>query len=283
MRQKLVASHAALETALVGLGEDESRRREAGWSIREIIDHLAQTNIRAAEELRHLLTGRRPPLPPVYEGLLSGGAVWAPVDELVVGLQASNVELQAVLAKGGDTGDHPVTARTIVVVNERRPDGTVEAATFPIELEWRAYAMVQRLHAIDRSRYSPPAVRSSLTTAEVRSLQAADLGHRLGRRDECQHHPRPHLLNDVASTPCPGNPTAPSASPSPTLQILAAFMADLSRDDWYGRAVSVHTGLGSGTVLQCLYRLENWGWLESRREDREVATRDGRRRGGSTP
>jgi DNA-binding PadR family transcriptional regulator len=29
-------------------------------------------------------------------------------------------------------------------------------------------------------------------------------------------------------------------------------------------------------VLQCLYRLENWGWLESRWEDRDVATRDGR-------
>ena len=62
----------------------------------------------------------------------------------------------------------------------------------------------------------------------------------------------------------------------PTLQILAAFMSDLSRDDWYGRALSVHTGLGSGTVLQCLYRLESWGWLESRREDRDAATADGR-------
>ena len=50
----------------------------------------------------------------------------------------------------------------------------------------------------------------------------------------------------------------------PTLQILAAFMADLSRDDWYGRALSVHTGLGSGTVLQCLYRLENWGGRDAR-------------------
>ena len=62
----------------------------------------------------------------------------------------------------------------------------------------------------------------------------------------------------------------------PTLQILAAFMSDLRRDDWYGRALSVHTGLGSGTVLQCLYRLESWGWLESPWEDREVATADGR-------
>jgi hypothetical protein len=45
--------------------------------------------------------------------------------------------------------------------------------------------------------------------------------------------------------------------------------SDLKRDDWYGRALSVRTGLGSGTVLQALYRLENWGWLESRWEDRD--------------
>src|SRR5215470_20041924 len=72
----------------------------------------------------------------------------------------------------------------------------------------------------------------------------------------------------------PRDPDCPQRVTLPTLQILAAFMADLSRDDWYGRALSVHTGLGSGTVLQCLYRLENWGWLESRWEDRDLATRD---------
>ena len=63
-------------------------------------------------------------------------------------------------------------------------------------------------------------------------------------------------------------PDRPQRVTLPTLQILAAFMSDLSRDDWYGRALSVHTGLGSGTVLQCLYRLENWGWLESRYDSR---------------
>src|SRR5258707_14403769 len=71
-------------------------------------------------------------------------------------------------------------------------------------------------------------------------------------------------------------PDRPQRVTLPTLQILAAFMSDISRDEWYGRALSVHTGLGSGTVLQCLYRLENWGWLESRGEDRDLATRDGR-------
>ena len=152
VRHKVAQSHAALESELAGLGEDESRRNEGGWSIRDIVDHLAQTNIRAAEELRHLLAGRRPPAPPVYEGLLSGGARWAPLQDLVAGLLASNVELQKVIGASEQSGDRLVTANTIVVVNVQKQDGTMEHETFPLELEWRAYAMVQRLHAIDHGR-----------------------------------------------------------------------------------------------------------------------------------
>jgi PadR family transcriptional regulator, regulatory protein PadR len=69
----------------------------------------------------------------------------------------------------------------------------------------------------------------------------------------------------------------PQRVTAPTLQVLAAFLSDLRRDDWYGRALSQHTGLGSGTVLQCLYRLEReYSWLESRWEDQETAAREGR-------
>lgn len=151
VREKMASSHAGLEAELDGLTGEESRRSDGQWSIREIVDHLAQTNIRAAEELRHLLAGRRPPDPPVYEGLLSGGAAWAPLDELVAGLRASNAELRAILATATDTvsSSGRVTAKTIVVVNSRLPDGTLEPETFPLELEWHAYAMVQRLHAVD--------------------------------------------------------------------------------------------------------------------------------------
>jgi DNA-binding PadR family transcriptional regulator len=46
--------------------------------------------------------------------------------------------------------------------------------------------------------------------------------------------------------------------------------------EWYGRALSVKTGLGSGTVLGCLYRLEGWSWLESRWEETAIAIRDRR-------
>jgi PadR family transcriptional regulator, regulatory protein PadR len=70
--------------------------------------------------------------------------------------------------------------------------------------------------------------------------------------------------------------TGPLRVTLPTLQILAAFMSDVQRDDWYGSALSVHTGLGTGTVFQCLYRMEGWGWLESWWEERDHATREGR-------
>ncbi len=64
----------------------------------------------------------------------------------------------------------------------------------------------------------------------------------------------------------------------PTLQVLATLLADPRKTDWFGLEVSRQTRLGSGTVTQVLYRLEAWGWVESRWEDREEATRQGRPR-----
>ena len=69
---------------------------------------------------------------------------------------------------------------------------------------------------------------------------------------------------------------APGITHSEESAAAAGGELSCSRDDWYGRALSVHTGLGSGTVLQRLYRLENSGWLESRWEDKDAANRDGR-------
>ncbi|HEY7199747.1 MAG TPA: helix-turn-helix transcriptional regulator [Candidatus Dormibacteraeota bacterium] len=64
----------------------------------------------------------------------------------------------------------------------------------------------------------------------------------------------------------------------PTLQILALLLADPGKSDWFGLEVSRQTGLGSGTVTQVLYRLEDWRWVTSRWEDRAEATRQGRPR-----
>jgi hypothetical protein len=120
------------------------------WTIAHVVDHVAQTQIRAAEELRHLLQGRRPPGPPVYDGLSSGAAHWAAWADLTEGLRAANAELDALLARAAEAEPTTaVSARTILVFNRARPQGGVEPETFEAELRWKGYAMVQRLHLLD--------------------------------------------------------------------------------------------------------------------------------------
>ena len=153
IRARVRAAAGELDAQLAAVDESAARTRPrpGDWSVAEVVDHLAQTQIRAVDELRHLLAGRRPPPPPVYEGLTSGAATWAPWEELVDGLRSANAELDAVLAQAGaaSTSTGAVRARTILVANRQEPDGAVRPDTFVAELDWKEYALVQRLHLLD--------------------------------------------------------------------------------------------------------------------------------------
>jgi len=69
IRSRIHSAAGELEDAIAAVTASEARLRPfAGkWTIAEVVDHISQTQVRGAEELRHLLAGRRPPLPPVYE------------------------------------------------------------------------------------------------------------------------------------------------------------------------------------------------------------------------
>ncbi len=62
----------------------------------------------------------------------------------------------------------------------------------------------------------------------------------------------------------------------PMLRILDLLLSQPSRDDWFALQIVRDTELGSGTVVQILFRLEHWGWVVSRWEDTGDA-RDHRR------
>jgi DinB superfamily len=145
------AAAAELEAALAGLEEPDARRpvRPEEWTIAQAVDHIAQSTVRAAEELRHLLAGHRPPGPPIYEGLLSGAAHRVPWPELVAGLREANAALDAVLAEAArrPPGDGTATAPTILTTGAPNPGSEVEL--FAAELTWKEYALVQRLHFLD--------------------------------------------------------------------------------------------------------------------------------------
>jgi len=162
------AAMGELDQALRGadLAQVRAHPLEGEWSLAQIVDHVAQTQIRAADELRHLLAGRRPPAPPVYEALTSGAAVWAPWAELLEGLASANEEMSAHLSMasreaGARAVRSPATARTILLANRRAADGSTVPEMFVVELDWREYALVQRLHLLDH-RTQVKKVRAAL-------------------------------------------------------------------------------------------------------------------------
>jgi len=151
IRERVRAAAQELENAVAAAPEAAVRQRPFAdkWNIAEVVDHIAQTQIRAAEELRHLMAGRRPPGPPVYEGLRSAASAWVPWAELVEGLRAANRELVALLESPPADGADGPTAGTILVVNRTLPDGRVTPQIFVVELGWKEYALVQRVHLLE--------------------------------------------------------------------------------------------------------------------------------------
>ena len=152
IRERVRAALVELDKAVETVPESDIRRRpsEGKWNIAEVVDHIAQTQIRSAEELRHLFHGRRPPGPPVYEALRSAAAQWASWNELVEGLRSSSHELNEVLGLApGAAEEREARVRTILVVNRELPQGGTGAQIFPADLDWREYALAQRLHALD--------------------------------------------------------------------------------------------------------------------------------------
>jgi hypothetical protein len=151
IRARVRAAGAELDGALAGLGEADARRAvgPGEWTVAQVVDHVAQSTIRAAEELRHLLAGRRPPGPPIYEGLLSGAAHRVPWSELIEGLREASAAFDGVLAQAAQhpPADEGMTA--IAILTAGTPEPGSDAEVFAAELTWKEYALVQRLHYVD--------------------------------------------------------------------------------------------------------------------------------------
>jgi hypothetical protein len=152
IREKIRKAAEELESALESVTALQARLHPTAgkWSIAEVVDHIAQTQIRGTEELRHLLAGRRPPLPPVYEALRSGAGQWAPWNLLVEELHAANGAMIEVLDGASDSiNDDAPTVRTVMVALRKIEEERTEPQIYFAELNWKEYALLQRLHLLD--------------------------------------------------------------------------------------------------------------------------------------
>jgi hypothetical protein len=156
IRSRIHVAAGELENAIATVSASEARLRPfaSKWTIAEVVDHISQTQVRGAEELRHLLAGRRPPLPPVYEALRSGAGQWAPWELLVEELHQANRAMMEVLEAASDhssDGNAP-TVRTVMVALRKLENTSTEPQIFFVELTWKEYALLQRLHLLDHRR-----------------------------------------------------------------------------------------------------------------------------------
>jgi hypothetical protein len=150
IHERVAAGFAALEAFLDEVTEAEARVRAlpGEWAIQEVVDHLVETHRPSLEELRDLLAGRRPPGEPIPAGLQSGDPLARPWPGLVGELK----RLQAlVVATLGTAPDALTDARApvVMVINVKEPDGRETPLHWIEELDWKAYAVIFRLHVLD--------------------------------------------------------------------------------------------------------------------------------------
>jgi len=119
------------------------------WTIQEIVDHLVETHRPGLDELWCLFAGRRPPGEPIPAGLQSKAPLHRPWPWLRAELDRIHGQILRALA--GVPADFATAARApiVMVVNVTDEDGTVAPLHWVEDLDWKAYAIVWRLHVID--------------------------------------------------------------------------------------------------------------------------------------
>jgi hypothetical protein len=151
IRSRVADAFAALDALVAPLASGEAAQVSiAGeWAVHEIVDHLIETHRPGLDELWCLLAGRRPPGEPIPASLQSKAALLRPWPWLREELRRVHGGILETLASARDDFATDARAPLVMVVNVKAPDGRMTPLEWVEELDWKAYAIVWRLHALD--------------------------------------------------------------------------------------------------------------------------------------
>lgn len=165
IHERVKAAFIATEEFLDGVSAAEARVRPSagGWCVQEVVDHLVESHRPSVEELSCLLRGERPPGGPIPAGLQSRAPLDRPWGELVAELKQLHAEVLSILegTPAGFTSE--ARAPLVMVVNAKNPDGSESLMEWIEELDWKAYAVIFRLHEIDHLNQARRALRKGTT------------------------------------------------------------------------------------------------------------------------
>jgi hypothetical protein len=150
IRPRVADAFAAMDGLLEGVAEAQARRAPGPgeWSVQEVVDHLVETHPLALREMRALLENRHSPVSPIPAGLQSAAPLARPWQELRARLREIHREVLDALAAAPDV---PTDARAPVnmVITTDGPDGARQTLHWVEDCDWKACAVLFRLHELD--------------------------------------------------------------------------------------------------------------------------------------
>jgi hypothetical protein len=150
IHERVGAAFAATEALFDGVTEAQARARTilGEWTVQEVVDHLVETHRPSLHELSELLAGRRPSGGPIPASLQSADPTGSPWRHLVDELKDLHAGILAVLAAAPDRLSD-ARAPLVMVINVKEGDGREAPLHWVEELDWKAYAIIFRLHELD--------------------------------------------------------------------------------------------------------------------------------------
>ncbi len=161
IHERVAAAFAAMESLVDGVTETEARTRAipGEWSVQDIVDHLVATNRPSLGELRDLLENRRPVDGPIPVSLQSADPMTRDYGALAADLKAGHARILSVLSAAPDrTTD--ARAAVVMVINVQEQDGREVPLHWIEELDWKAYAIIFRLHELDHLNQAKKVLRA---------------------------------------------------------------------------------------------------------------------------
>jgi hypothetical protein len=150
IRERVADAFTTMEAVLDSITESQAGQPPGGgeWSVHEVVDHLVETHPRALEEMRALMDDRHSPVSPIPAGLQSARPMARGWDDLRASLRRLHREVIAVLDAAADRLTE-ARAPVIMVINVRQAGGAVKPLHWTELCDWKACAVIFRLHELD--------------------------------------------------------------------------------------------------------------------------------------
>ncbi|MGH9382025.1 MAG: DinB family protein [Thermoanaerobaculia bacterium] len=147
IRSRVASTYREIEELVAPVAPALTRERPgaSSWSVHEIVDHLVESERRAARQLAQLLAGSSvdDPIPAGLQSPRPFGVEWHTLLDRFRGAHERILEL---LDSASDEPPLAATAPVELVVKCASPDGTLEPVHWFERLDWKAYAIVIHMH-----------------------------------------------------------------------------------------------------------------------------------------